>query len=276
MTLCGVVLVALYASSNEVAAAPVTEWDYAVSAGFSNFSPEAPDQNSDPNRDTNRGVVGDNVAFGSPTRLRWGTPLTPASEPGSALSVTSYTGGDGQRVATNGEAVEGFTLTHDNRLLQGPFGNLESFQLTVGLEFRPDGGLVEYMPITLDFSYREQRTDDCLIDDPLCIDVLVLENPEELVQSFVLDGELYSVEVLLADFGPLSDDACGLAGAAFGCFGVATHETGNEVREYQSSVRISSDATGPTVAVPEPGTLALFGSSLMFLGLARRRKVLKR
>ena len=270
------VAAALVAGSNQAAAAPVTEWDYSVTAGFSGFTPEAPDQESDPDRVTNRGVVGDQDSFNGPTRLRWGNPLISESDPHSALYVTPVTGGDDHRVTTNGGAVDGFTLTHDNRLLAGAAGNLESFQLLVGLEFRPDGGIVEYIPITLDFSYREKRTDDCLADDPLCIDVLVLENPEELVQSFVLDGVSYSIELLLADFGPLSDEACGLVSAASGCFGIATRETGDEIREYRSSVRISSDGTGPTVAVPEPGTLALFGSSLLFLGLARRNRVRKR
>ncbi len=98
-----------------------------------------------------------------------------------------------------------------------------------------------------------------------CRDIFVVLNPEDLVIEIPLDvgdGETYFLEIGADGLGPLSDEACALAGVASGCIGLTTRE--NFTSEVLANIRIFT--------APEPGTLAILALGLLAIGVVTRRK----
>ena len=271
------VALTLMAGATQASAALITEWGYEVQAGFSTFSPAAPDQNAAPNDTTNNGVVGSNPnnsptagpIFGLPTTISWGLGAN-GGDP-SSLSVTP-TVNNPPNLFTNAGPVNGAAVTHANNVITGDSLTLESATIATTLSLTPlSPAGAPFGPLAIDFDINFAETENepdggCApgTGGTPCADIFVLENPGALDFQFVIDEFLYTVELLVAGLGPLSDEACAAAGEAAGCIGFITEE--NQTNVLQTAFRISARP------VSEPGTLALLGLGLLGLGIARRRK----
>ena len=267
------VALTLIAGATQASAALITEWGYEVQAGFSAFSPAAPNQAAAPNDSDNNGVVGSNPNAnlgGLPTTISWGLGAN-GGDP-SSLTVTGTTQNP-PSLFTNAGPVAGASVTHANNVITGASLTLESATIATTLSLtpiNPPGSTIGPIPILFNILFEETANQpvggQCIpgTGSPECADIFVLQNPDVLDFQFVLDEFLYTVELLVDGLGVLSDEACAAAGEAAGCVGFITPE--NQESVLNTSFRISA------TPVAEPGTLALLGLGLLGLGIARRRK----
>ncbi len=269
------VALTLLAGASQASAALVTEWGYVVQSGFSAFAPQAPDQTSAPNDSTNNGVVGSvpNPGLGGlPTTLSWGEGSN--GGPPSSLVVTP-TVSSPPNLFTNAGPVAGASITHNNNIITGDSIALDSATLASTLLLTPispaPGAPIGPLPILFNILFEETENagvggGDCTpgTGGEPCADIFVLQDPGALSFDFILDEFVYTVELLVAGLGPLSDEACAAAGEAAGCIGFITPE--------EQSSTLDTAFTISARPVSEPGTLALLGLGLLGLGIARRRK----
>lgn len=255
-------------------AALIDFWDYEVDSGFGAFNPaQGPGHTY--------GVVGSviNAELGLPTVLKWGLPSSqPGANPGqqqSGLSVTSQVVSP-PLLPTNGPAVDGAVLTHDNFTLAQTGDSLTDAVLVSQLKLyaNPPGNdgtpEVTLGPAPFFIQFKETSNLVPLASCPAesetpCADIFVLLNPGNLVQEFVLDDYKYTVTLLLEGLTDLSDEACAAAGVAGPCVGLITQE--NQSTSFQTKFFI----TAVQLQVPEPGTVALLGLLVAGAGVVRRR-----
>lgn len=244
------------AAGGQAAAGPlVSNWTYEINNAFESFEPVP-------------GVVGlgSNPDLGFPTRLEW--PLSGSSR--SSLEVDGVlTGSDLQ---TNGAAINGATLTHDNAPVATRFENqfLSEGRLRVRVDLStPDTTETTFVETFFDFAFKEtQNTSSCGFESASdCDDIFVLVDDGGLSKQFTFQGHTYTLIFGSEQLSTLDPNACHQLGLGASCVGFLTPE--NASTDFRTFVRV----IGPsTVAVPEPEILLLIGTGLIILGTIRWRR----
>ena len=277
-------------AGSAMAATLITSFDYTQEFEF--VEPIAP-----------AGVVKEGSTSGASdvdgfTKLSWGTEANAFDEVSSlvinpeALDRTTPSGDLTQGTVTTSTDINalpfelGPVITHNNFVITGTA--LQSAAAEDYVVLTPfGGGADQIQEITFGILFEETAN---ALQGPACPsgaengfgcgDIFVLSggllgiptivNGGELaflIDSFVRDGYLYQVFLQEASdaLGVLSDAACAAAGAASGCIGFTTFE--NESNSFQLEFAILASE-----AIPEPATLALLATSLLLMGMVRRRK----
>ncbi|WOJ95065.1 THxN family PEP-CTERM protein [Congregibacter variabilis] len=238
----------------------VTEWEFAVTAGFTGAATFDADTGG--------------TTIETATELSWGktggdyTDTTQNSTNSRSALVITNPAVSGSLFTNGGPAVTS-TLTHYNNTILRSFESLlgatinTTFALTPKV---PAGEPRETIDRDITFSFIETpNKEDCgFVSASECDDIFVL-NPADLTDTFIYNDFVYTTRVIPVGLGPLSDGACTVAGAETGCFGLQTLE--GQANAFGVLVDITARA------VPVPATLALFGLGLIGVAVTRRRKV---
>jgi hypothetical protein len=206
--------------------------------------------------------AGGGVTTAAPKELSWGDAVSPRSRLllGDALTAVP--------LETNGPAIDGVPLTHENRILSLDVATLQTgtMLLSVDLTSVPPG---DGAGLAFERSIRFIETDNNAVPCPAgdgqpCDDFLVFENASLEDLQFTIDGVLYTLVVNLDGLTPLSDSACATLGFAAGCRGLITVEDANNL--FTPQIQITA------LAVSAPLTLSLVGSGLLLAALLTRRR----
>ncbi len=242
-----VIALALAAASVSASAAPVSTWYYGIStqwnsAGFTS---------------------GSGTTYRDSSLIRWG------GAGGSSLAIADSP----QRgwISTGGAAVDANDITHTNNVIWSDYATLSSgtMQVNLGLEafpyFAPADVSLSYL---FNFKFIETfNNGQCAWSNGNannnCDDIFVFAG--DTSKSFSYAGENYVASLGFdKNFIALSASDCAQFQFGAGCFALITDENAKTTGSMNLSVNSST--------VPEPGTLALLGASLLGMAALRRRK----
>jgi hypothetical protein len=207
--------------------------------------------------------AGGGVTTAEPKELSWGDAVSPRSRLlfGDALTAVP--------LETNGPAIDGVPLTHENRILSLDVATLQSgtILLSVDLTSVPPG---DASSLSFERTLRFIETDNNAVPCPAgdgqpCDDFLVFSNASLEESQFVIDDTLYTLVVSLDGLTPLSSEACATLGFAAGCRGLITIEDADNL--FTPQVRLVAQA------IPAPGAwLLLLAGGAGLLTTVRRRR----
>lgn len=262
-----VVLMASTASAD-----PITDWGWTLDSAWTAWSDGA-------GEDVTPGAPVAGIPGGVDT-LSWGNPLFGSEQ--SSLEITNPNIVEIEGTAnafslvdnldgTWSDTVEGTLAFHHNNVIGG--NSLISTTLTdiFSMSSSMFPGVVGPLASAFDILFKE--TDNSLSaaacswsanPSNLCDDIFVVTNPGDLNIGFTLLDYNYTLSIGALGLGPLSDAACGAAGAASGCIGLVTQE--NESNPFQFEITLTASN------VPEPSMMILMGLGLMGFGLRRRKR----
>lgn len=209
--------------------------------------------------------------------LSWGTsfeggPLSSLviTDPPPDGSLTTFIGGG---LIPPAFWSPGVTVTHNNNVITN--STFTGATLTASLTLidpanDPNPGALPAMDVLIKFVETPNAAGNCAeaTNGTPCDDIFVVLSglPN---QGFSYDGNNYFLNIFPTNFGafqPLSAAACAAVGEAPGCIGFTTEEN------HSTIVPFSFTISTQEASIPEPGTLALLGFSLLGAGLASRRR----
>lgn len=259
-------------------AVSVDTWDFRVESAFTSAT------DADAGSSETTGIIESEfntsgVFGGNPTDLAWGEPSQDTEN--SGIGVDGLTPGAGfgtttGSVMTNGPSVAASQIFHRNNAIDPGTGELDTAVLGSALFLDPTdpdlGGETGLPALTFNINFEETlNSAPCSVDsDQACADIFVIDiegagfnvATGAVEQKVDLFDESYLVSIAFGmdQLGVLEDDVCAEAGASSGCIGFTTEESQTTTIDTSFNIR----------QVSEPGTLMLFGSSLLGLGLVRR------
>jgi hypothetical protein len=279
----GVASVMALAMTTPSMAQAVSSWSFSVNAGFSGYT------------STGGGHTGitqsaNNISLGLPTALAWGTGSSGQSSLDLGGQSPATPGSFSGFITTNAAPTLTTIVTANNNPITGAtleFATIHDV-LTLAAVAPPSG--VPIPPLDFNIAYDETpNSGTCAAPSTTpCADIFALTGLTSATintsgstpfidQDFQFAGFDYSIELFINGLTVLSDTECAAVNSADGAGTVAAHNCVGFISQemnsnhFQASLAIINN--GATV-VPEPATIALFGSGLFGLGglIKRRRK----